>query len=219
MKKSLKKTFVFLCLPLAFLLSRAVRDLPAAEEITKQESAKPKATSPTNPTDLATTEDFLPDCQPDYEIHPIHPIAGDLFSGSFEALTFDDIIKSISDGGMAAASFDMGITDAKISAGGDFYTVYFNPDREVRISPFDTFMRILNSCPYIEIPPLGEPLRYTFVFNAKDRNGDINEIAVYITRSCVSFAYNGVACGAEYINIRCGKIRVWRELQKRFRRV
>jgi len=177
----MKKVFVLFLLLTVFLVSCGTQEPVADENI--------------QPT---LTDSTPEDSQLDYEIHPI---AESLFSGNSEKLTFDDIIKSISDGNMTVDLIDESRTDAKISAGDDnYYTVYSNP--QIRISPLDTFIRILNECAYIEISPLNEPVLYTFIFNALDNNGNKNEICIYVTRSSIRLAYNGVPVNdVEYINI------------------
>ena len=132
----------------------------------------------------------------------VNPIVEILFYGSSEKLSFDDIIKNISDGGMTAKLIDDSRTDAKISMEDDvYYPVNPNIRSDIKISPLDTFIEILNSCEYIETDSLNEHRIYAFIFYAADIDGKKNEICVYVTRSCVKFTYNGISDGKEYVNI------------------
>jgi|GEM_PF-2661968 len=184
----MKKIFVLLFLFSIFLVSCAQKPLPMSDDVTTGESTQP-----------AISETVQSNYQTEIE-YEINPIADSLFSGDSEKLTFDGIIKDISNGNMTAELIDESKTDAKISKGNDnYYTVYSNPP--IRISALDTLIRILNDCAYIEIEPLNEPVIYTFIFHASDINGNDNEICIYVTRSCIKIAYNGVSDGKEYINI------------------
>jgi len=114
---------------------------------------------------------------------------------------FDDIIKNISGGNMTYELIYESRTDAKISRGNDiYYPVNPNRNSDIRISPLDSFMKILENCEYIETDSFDEPIIYTFIFSASDMNGEKNEICVYVTHSCVRFAYNGISDGKEYAN-------------------
>ena len=145
----------------------------------------------------AESETDLPKADPPY----INPIVEILFSGDSEKLAFDDIAKNISGGSMTAKLIDESIADAKISKGDDaYYPVYPNLRSDVKISPLDTFIEILEKCEYVETDALDERTLYAFVFCATDINGEKNEICVYVTRSCAKFTYNGVSDGKEYAN-------------------
>jgi len=132
----------------------------------------------------------------------INPIVEILFSGNSKKLSFDDIIKNISNGNMTAELVNDSRTDAKISIENDvYYPVNPNLYSDIKISPLDTFIEILDSSEYIETDSLNEHIIYTFVFNALDINGEKNEICVYVTRSFIKFTYNGISDGKEYANM------------------
>jgi hypothetical protein len=181
-----KKIVLFLALLLTIFLLSCGTQVPTTdvEDITQ----------PTI-TDLPTTDSLsLID-------YAINPIVIDLFSSDTARITFDDIIQAISDGNMTAQLIYDSRTDGKIAEKDDiYYPVNANPF-DIRISPLDTFTEILTRYEYIEIAPLNEPVQYTFIFRALDKNGEKNEICVYVTRSCVRLAYNGMSDGKEYANI------------------
>lgn len=141
--------------------------------------------------------------QSDFQVEDkINPIVEVLFVGESEKLTFDNIIKSISNDSMNWELIYESRTDAEISKEDDvYYPVNSNLYSDTRISPLDTFTEILNNCEYIETAALNEPVVYTFIFHAIDINGVKNEICVLVSRSCVKFAYNGISDGKEYANI------------------
>ena len=104
---------------------------------------------------------------------------------------------------MAAELINDSRTDAKISMEDDvYYPVKPNLlDKNIKISPLDTFIEILNGGEYIETDSLNEHIIYTFIFYASDINGEKSELCVYVTRSCIKFAYNGISDGKEYANV------------------
>lgn len=161
---------------------------------------KPFDTIPTEePTQPTLPDAEYSDSQPEYEIHPI---VETMFEDNKARLSFDDIIKSISDDNMTAKLIDESRADAKISTGDDvYYSVKPNVNSNIRISALDTFIEILNRCEYIETESLSEPILYVFIFQALDINGEENEICVYVTRSCIKFAYNGISDDKEYANM------------------
>jgi hypothetical protein len=186
----MKKIFILFLAPIIFFFSFNIKtdDAPLSDDVSK-DSTQPVLADPETPTSQLESE--------------INPIVKILFSGDSEKLSFDDIIINLSDGDMTAKLIDGTRTDAKVSMGDDVYYPV-NPNlmySDVKISPLDTFIEILNSCEYIETEFLNEHIVYTFIFHAFDINGEKNEICVYVTRSCVKFTYNGVSGGKEYANM------------------
>ncbi|MCL1857871.1 MAG: hypothetical protein FWF92_01380 [Oscillospiraceae bacterium] len=155
-----------------------------------------------------STQPVLTDSEsPELQIDEINLAVENLFNGESERLSFDDIIKSISGNNLTAELVYDTRTDAKISMSVStnddaYYPVNSNIRSDIRISPLDTLIEILVDCEYIETNFLNEPVIYTFIFHASDMNRDTNQICVYVTRSCVKFAYNGIPDGKEYANIK-----------------
>ncbi len=168
-------------------------------EITNSKQSDSDSLNPEESNSDLSSSDLL---NPEKSNTEINSVAEALFSSNSERFTFDELIKFFSDSGMTAELIDKSKTEAKISIeDGAYYPVNPNMNPEIKISPLDTFIEILNNCEYIETESLGEPVIYTFIFHAVNINGTKDEICVYVTRSCIKIVYNGVSGDFEYANM------------------